>query len=80
MPSQRDHELVDDARAQGDLDALIEAAQAGRRVAVYPEGTLTRRPGLPDFKLGAFAAAVAAGVPVVPITLRGTRSMLHGGR
>ena len=44
----------------------------------YPEGTLTRRPGLLAFKLGAFAAA--AGMPVVPVTLRGTRSLLRGGQ
>ena len=68
----------DDARRMGDLDALVEAARAGRRLLVYPEGTLTRRPGLLDFKLGAFAAA--AGVPVVPVTLRGTRSVLRGGQ
>ena len=73
-------ERFDDASGLGDLDTVIEAAQAGRRLAVYPEGTLTRRPGLLDFKLGAFAAAVAAGVPVVPVTLRGTRSVLRGGQ
>ena len=73
-------ERFDDARGVGDLDAVIEAARAGRRLLVYPEGTLTRRPGLLDFKLGAFAAAAAARVPVVPVTLRGTRSVLRGGQ
>ncbi|MDE0059773.1 MAG: AMP-binding protein [Defluviicoccus sp.] len=73
-------ERFDDARGAGDLDAVIAAARAGRRLLVYPEGTLTRRPGLLDFRLGAFAAAAAAGVPVVPVTLRGTRSVLRGGQ
>ena len=73
-------ERFDDAGGVGDLDAVVEAARAGRRLAVYPEGTLTRRPGLLDFKLGAFAAAAAAGVPVVPVTLQGTRSVLRGGQ
>ena len=73
-------ERFDDASGLGDLDAVVEAARAGRRLAVYPEGTLTRRPGLLDFKLGAFAAAAAAGVPVVPVTLQGTRSVLRGGQ
>ena len=73
-------ERFDDTSGLGDLDAVIEAARAGRRLAVYPEGTLTRRPGLLDFRLGAFAAAAAAGVPVVPVTLRGTRSVLRGGQ
>ena len=71
-------ERFDEARGVSDLDVVIEAARAGRRVAVYPEGTLTRRPGLLAFKLGAFAAAAAADVPVVPVTLRGTRSILRG--
>ena len=57
------------------MDDVIAAARAGRRLAVYPEGTLTRRPGLLAFKLGAFAAAAAAGVPVVPVTLHGTRTV-----
>ena len=73
-------ERFDDASGLGDLDAVVEAARAGRRLAVYPEGTLTRRPGLLDFKLGAFAAATAAKVPVVPVTLQGTRSVLRGGQ
>ena len=73
-------ERFDDASGLGDLDAVVEAARAGRRLAVYPEGTLTRRPGLLDFKLGAFAAAAAAKVPVVPVTLQGTRSVLRGGQ
>ena len=73
-------ERFDDARGLGDMDDVIKAARAGRRLAVYPEGTLTRRPGLLAFKLGAFAAAVGAKVPVVPVTLRGTRSVLRGGQ
>jgi 1-acyl-sn-glycerol-3-phosphate acyltransferase len=40
----------------------------------FPEGKFYRMPGLHKFHLGAFIAAVDAGVPVVPITLRGTRS------
>ena len=73
-------ERFDDASGVGDLGAVIEAAREGRRLAVYPEGTLTRRPGLLDFRLGAFAAAAAARVPVVPVTLSGTRSVLRGGQ
>ncbi|MDE0333675.1 MAG: AMP-binding protein [Defluviicoccus sp.] len=73
-------ERFDDASGLGDLDAVVAAARAGRRLLVYPEGTLTRRPGLLDFKLGAFAAAAAARVPVVPVALQGTRSVLRGGQ
>jgi 1-acyl-sn-glycerol-3-phosphate acyltransferase len=45
----------------------------------FPEGTFTRTPGLLPFHMGAFVAAAEAGVPVVPIALRGTRSILRSG-
>jgi 1-acyl-sn-glycerol-3-phosphate acyltransferase len=37
-------------------------------------------PGLLGFQLGAFLVAAEAGVPVTPITIRGTRSILRGGQ
>jgi 1-acyl-sn-glycerol-3-phosphate acyltransferase len=37
-------------------------------------------PGLLGFRLGAFLAAAQAGVPVVPVAIRGTRSILRGGQ
>ena len=38
---------------------------------------LTRAPGLRPFRMGAFAAAARAGVPVVPVGIRGTRTVLR---
>ena len=61
-----------------DAKRLVERLNAGNTLAFFPEGTFTRRPGLMPFHLGAFAAAVAAEVPVIPVALRGTRSMLRG--
>ncbi len=55
----------------------LAAARAGRRLVFFPEGTLTRRPGLMAFRLGAFMVAAEAGVPVTPVTIRGTRSVLR---
>ena len=37
-------------------------------------------PGLLPFRMGAFVIAAQAGVPVVPVTLRGTRSVLRDGQ
>jgi 1-acyl-sn-glycerol-3-phosphate acyltransferase len=34
-------------------------------------------PGLMPFRMGAFVTAAQAGVPVVPIAIRGTRSILR---
>jgi 1-acyl-sn-glycerol-3-phosphate acyltransferase len=63
-----------------DAAAIVAAARAGERILTFPEGTLVRVPGLLGFRLGAFLAAVEAGVPVVPIAIRGTRSILRGGQ
>jgi 1-acyl-sn-glycerol-3-phosphate acyltransferase len=43
----------------------------------FPEGTFTRIPGLRPFQMGAFKIAVDAGIPILPIILRGSRSLLH---
>ncbi|MDW8469206.1 MAG: AMP-binding protein [Burkholderiales bacterium] len=58
---------------------LVEAARRGVSLIVFPEGTLTRNAGLMEFRTGAFQAAAAAGVPVVPIALRGVRSLMRDG-
>ncbi len=62
---------VDDARR------IVSAARKGRDVYFFAEGTFTRIPGLRPFHMGAFETAVEADVPVVPIAIRGTRSMLR---
>ena len=46
---------------------------------MFPEGTLQRRTGLMGFRTGAFQAAAQAGIPVVPVALRGVRSVLRDG-
>ncbi|MGE0483032.1 MAG: AMP-binding protein [Gammaproteobacteria bacterium] len=55
------------------------ALAAGDTVAVFPEGTFKRMPGVLPFHLGAFVLAAEAGVPVVPIAIQGTRSVLRAG-
>jgi acyl carrier protein len=60
-------------------DALAEAAKAGASLIVFPEGTFQRQSGLMAFRAGAFQAAAAAGVPVVPAAIRGARSVLRDG-
>jgi 1-acyl-sn-glycerol-3-phosphate acyltransferase len=58
---------------------LAEVVKAGTSMAFFPEGTFGRMPGLSPFRLGAFAAAVAAGAAVAPVAIRGTRAMLREG-
>jgi 1-acyl-sn-glycerol-3-phosphate acyltransferase len=69
---------VDATAGIKESEVMAEMVQAGHRLAVFPEGTLLRRPGLLEFRLGAFNAAVVAGAKVVPVSLRGTRTVLRG--
>ncbi|MBI3938061.1 MAG: AMP-binding protein [Betaproteobacteria bacterium] len=65
---------------QGAADAqrVAELARARQSLIFFPEGTFTRAPGLLPFHLGAFIAATQTSSPVVPVTIRGTRSILRG--
>jgi 1-acyl-sn-glycerol-3-phosphate acyltransferase len=63
-----------------DTATTVDAARAGCRIVSFPEGTFTRVPGLLAFRMGAFVAAAEAQVPVVPIVISGTRSILRGGQ
>ncbi|WP_230471121.1 lysophospholipid acyltransferase family protein [Hymenobacter jejuensis] len=48
-----------------------KSLEAGRSVVIFPEGTISPKPGeeMVPFKEGAFQLAIAAGVPIVPITM-----------
>ena len=61
-------------------EQAIASARAGALLVFYPEGTLLRMPGLLPFRMGPFVTAAAAAIPVVPLAIRGTRSILRGDR
>jgi len=65
-------------RGVDDVSRLIERIQGGQSIVMMPEGTFDRAPGLKPFHMGAFMAVVEGAVPVVPVAVRGTRSMLRG--
>lgn len=48
-----------------------QSLAAGRSVIIFPEGTISKKPGeeMISFKDGAFQLAIAAGVPLVPVTM-----------
>ncbi|TDU25703.1 1-acyl-sn-glycerol-3-phosphate acyltransferase [Panacagrimonas perspica] len=58
--------------------ALIRRVEEGASLAIFAEGTFEPDPGLLSFKKGAFLIAARAGVPVLPVGIRGTRR-LYGG-
>jgi 1-acyl-sn-glycerol-3-phosphate acyltransferase len=60
-----------------DTRRVARLAAQGESCIFFPEGTFVRAPGVLSFHLGAFAAAVAADRPVIPIALRGARALLR---
>jgi 1-acyl-sn-glycerol-3-phosphate acyltransferase len=62
-----------------DTRRLLKKAAEGGAMAFFPEGTFEREPGLMRFRSGAFVVAANAGMPVVPVAIRGTRRALPAG-
>ena len=79
--SKLDTEFVERFDAEkGILDAkrIADSANSSQPLFFFPEGTLYRMAGLHEFHMGAFTAAANAGLPVLPVTICGTRSKLRG--
>jgi acyl carrier protein len=60
-----------------DTERLLQAVQQGHSLVFFPEGTFLRVPGLQAFHMGAFMVAARAGMPVVPVGVQGTRTILR---
>lgn len=60
--------------------AIARAIRDGYSVHLFPEGTFEAREGVLPFHAGAFEVAAQAGVPIVPIAIRGARDVLPAGR
>jgi 1-acyl-sn-glycerol-3-phosphate acyltransferase len=58
------------------LDRARAVLEAGTHVWVSPEGTRSHSGKLLPFKKGAFYLAFEAGLPILPVTLSGTRDAL----
>src|SRR5207245_8361876 len=58
---------------------MEEFLRNGESVFIFPEGTFTGEDGVRPFQLGAFKAAVATCVPIIPCSLAGTRRFLRDG-
>ena len=75
-------EFVDRYEASKSIEntqRLVKILKAGNALIFFVEGTFTRIPGLRPFLLGAFKVAAEAGTPVIPVAIRGTRSILRSG-
>ena len=61
------------------LGAIVEELKAGELVAMFPEGTRSQGDEVLPFRGGALLAARRAGVPLIPMGLRGTGEALPKG-
>ncbi len=70
-------ERFDQEKGIEDAKQIVQQARNGRSFLFYPEGTCQRMPGLLPFHMGAFTTAADAGLPVIPLTIRGSRTILR---
>ena len=61
------------------LDKAAEQVRGGKTVLVFPEGTRGDSDTIGEFKKGGFHLAKSAGVPILPVGLRGGRSVFAKG-
>ena len=72
-------ERFDTSKSIDDTQHLFDVLKSGEQLLFFAEGTFTRIPGLQQFHLGAFKTAADAGAPVIPVAIRGSRSILRAG-
>jgi len=68
----------DHRQGLADLQHVRERAEAGQTLVAFAEGALAKGPGLRRFRAGPFMVAVQAHLPIVPVAIRGARSILRG--
>jgi 1-acyl-sn-glycerol-3-phosphate acyltransferase len=70
-------ERFDAQRGVASSEEFTAKLDGGRSLVFFPEGTFRADPGLLPFRSGAFVAATQSGMPIVPVTIRGTRGILR---
>jgi len=77
-----DHIYIDRSDKKTALKSLNEAKRIirnGTSVIFFPEGTRSKTGLMGDFKKGAFVMALDLGIPILPITITGTKNILPPG-
>jgi 1-acyl-sn-glycerol-3-phosphate acyltransferase len=65
-------------RGASDVRRITQKTEGGQTIVFFPEGTFTTFEGLQPFRMGAFVTAARAGVPLLPVAIRGARSIVRG--
>jgi len=76
------HIFIDRTHVKAAKQSLEDAKKAltdGVSVVIFPEGTRSKDGTIGEFKRGAFQVAFELELPVVPITLNGTRNVMPRG-
>jgi 1-acyl-sn-glycerol-3-phosphate acyltransferase len=75
------HLLIDRrSPGAGVLKRMAQLVRAARSLIVFPEGTRSTDGAVGRFKGGTFLLAIDAGLPVVPISIAGSRFVMKKGR
>jgi long-chain acyl-CoA synthetase len=69
-----------DTRLYHALQLSAYVLHSGKILCVFPEGSRSRDGSIKEFKKGVGIVAKELGVPVVPVSIRGTYEMLPPGR
>lgn len=73
------HIFIDRSNTQIAIESMNKVKQKlvnGTSVVIFPEGTRSKTHQLGEFKRGAFRMAIDLGLPILPITLVGTKETL----
>jgi 1-acyl-sn-glycerol-3-phosphate acyltransferase len=74
---------IDRSNRESAFESLKKAAgiiRGGASVMIFPEGTRSRDGNIGSFKKGGFVLAIESGVPIVPVIIRGTFSVMSKSR
>ena len=70
------HVILDRSNREASVESLRRAAEqvrSGTNVVIFPEGTRSPSGEMREFKSGGFHLAIEAGVPILPVTVSGSR-------
>jgi 1-acyl-sn-glycerol-3-phosphate acyltransferase len=59
------------------IERAAEKVKKGVSVLIFPEGTRSSTGSLLPFKRGGFLLAIKSGVPIIPVSIRGTENLMR---